>query len=70
MGCKDVVVPHDALVGQTGAVWPHVEQLLLRGAALKAAELAGIGQAALDLKLGYAETRTQFGQPIGDFQSV
>ena len=67
---KDVVVPNDALVGQAGAAWPHVEQLLLRGAALKAAELTGIGQAALDLTLEYAKTRTQFGQPIGGFQGV
>jgi alkylation response protein AidB-like acyl-CoA dehydrogenase len=67
---NDVAVPADALVGQVGDAWPHVERLLLRGAALKASELVGIGQAALDLTLEYAKTRMQFGQPIGGFQGV
>ena len=67
---SDVVVPADALVGQAGAAWPHIERLLLRGAALKSAELVGIGQAALDLTVDYAKTRMQFGQPIGGFQGV
>ena len=67
---SDVAVPADALIGQAGAAWPHVERLLLRGAALKSAELVGIGQAALDLTLEYAKTRMQFGQPIGGFQGV
>ena len=67
---NNVSVTADALVGQAGTAWPHVERLLLRGAALKAAELVGIGQAALDLTLDYAKTRMQFGQPIGGFQGV
>ena len=67
---RDVAVPADALVGLAGDAWSHVEQLLLRGAAMKSAELVGIGQAALDLTLEYAKTRRQFGQPIGSFQGV
>lgn len=66
----DAAVPADALVGVAGAAWPPVERLLLRGAAMKSAELVGIGQAALDLTLEYAKTRMQFGQPIGGFQGV
>lgn len=65
-----VTVPADAAVGEPGGAWPHVERLLLRGAALKAAELVGIGQAALDLTLAYAKTRVQFERPIGSFQAV
>lgn len=66
----DVAIGADAVVGAPGAAWPHVERLLARGAAFKAAELAGIGQAALDLTLAYAKGRIQFGRPIGSFQGV
>jgi len=65
-----VEVPEDAVVGQPGDAWPHVERLLLRGAAMKSAELVGIGQAALDLTVNYAKTRVQFGRAIGTFQAV
>ena len=66
----EVTVATEAVVGRPGQAWPHVEQLLLRGAALKSAELVGIGQAALDLTVEYAKTRVQFGRPIGSFQGV
>ena len=65
-----VEVPEEAVVGEPGEGWPHLERLLARGAALKAAELVGIGQAALDLTLSHARERTQFGRPIGSFQAV
>lgn len=66
----EVIVATEAVVGRPGQAWPHVERLLLRGAALKSAELVGIGQAALDLTVEYAKTRVQFGRPIGSFQGV
>ena len=50
-----VTVDADAVVGEPGGAWPHVARLLLRGAALKSAELVGIGQASLDLTLSYAK---------------
>jgi len=65
-----VEVGADALVGAPGGGWPALERMLARGAALKAAELVGIGQAALDLTLAYARERVQFGRPIGSFQAV
>jgi alkylation response protein AidB-like acyl-CoA dehydrogenase len=65
-----VTVDADAVVGEPGGAWPHVARLLLRGAALKSAELVGIGQASLDLTLSYAKTRVQFERPIGSFQGV
>jgi len=37
---------------------------------LLAAYLVGIGQASLDMAVGYALTREQFGQPIGAFQAI
>lgn len=67
---NDVAVGTDALIGDYGKAAPHVERLRLRGAAMKAAELVGIGQAALDLTLEYARQRVQFGRPIGSLQAV
>jgi alkylation response protein AidB-like acyl-CoA dehydrogenase len=67
---KGVDVDADAIVGEIGAAWPAAARLLLRGAALKSAELVGIGQASLDLTLSYAKERVQFGKPIGSFQGV
>lgn len=66
----EVKVTAESVVGSPGQAWSHAERLLLRGAALKSAELVGIGQAALDLTVEYAKTRVQFGRPIGSFQGV
>lgn len=50
---------------------PAVVALALdRGALGTAAVLVGLGQAMLDLTVGYVRERQQFGQPIGSFQAV
>ena len=66
----NVTIAAQSVVGSPGQAWSYAERLLLRGAALKSAELVGIGQAALDLTVEYAKTRVQFGRPIGSFQGV
>jgi hypothetical protein len=47
-----------------------VELALDRGALGTAAVLVGLGQAMLDLTVGYVSERQQFGQPVGSFQAV
>lgn len=47
-----------------------IELALDRGALGTAAVLIGLGQAMLDLTVGYVCERQQFGQPVGSFQAV
>lgn len=66
----NVAVDGDAVIGRAGGAWPDAERLVQRGAALKSAEMVGMGQASLDMTLAYAKQRVQFGVPIGSFQGV
>jgi alkylation response protein AidB-like acyl-CoA dehydrogenase len=65
-----------ARVGHDGAGEPLSEDpaiidlALDRGALGTASVLVGLGQAMLDLTVGYVTERHQFGQPIGSFQAV
>jgi alkylation response protein AidB-like acyl-CoA dehydrogenase len=47
-----------------------IELALDRGALGTAAMLVGLGQAMLDLTVGYVKERQQFGVPVGSFQAV
>jgi alkylation response protein AidB-like acyl-CoA dehydrogenase len=42
----------------------------LEGAALTAAQLAGLASGVCDLTVAYAKQRYQFGRPVGSFQAV
>jgi alkylation response protein AidB-like acyl-CoA dehydrogenase len=48
----------------------EVELLVDLGALAYAAELLGVAEASLELAVGYAKEREQFGRPIGTFQAV
>jgi alkylation response protein AidB-like acyl-CoA dehydrogenase len=55
----------------TGTAGADVIELAVdRGALGTAAVLVGLGQAMLDLTVGYVQERQQFGVPVGSFQAV
>jgi alkylation response protein AidB-like acyl-CoA dehydrogenase len=58
------------LVGEDGAGRPVLHRALDEAAAALAAEQAGGAQRVLDMAVGYAKTRYQFGRPIGSFQAI
>lgn len=67
---EGVEVPASAVLGALNGGLPHLMAMLERAAALKCAELVGLGRRALELTLQFARDRVQFGQPIGKFQAV
>ena len=50
--------------------FPKGSLLWLRGQVLVAAMLVGMAEASLEMALGYAKSRQQFGRPIGSFQAI
>jgi alkylation response protein AidB-like acyl-CoA dehydrogenase len=66
----DVRVAADALLGDPAGAWAHVCEVRDIGAALKCAEMLGIGRRVLRLTQELVGVRVQFGQPIGAFQAV
>jgi len=63
-------VAADAVLGAPGQAGPLLAALLRRGAVAAAAEMLGAARRCLDLAVGYAKVREQFGQPIGSFQAI
>ncbi len=63
-----VRVASEARLGEDGAT--ALADVLLRGAAALAAEMAGGADGVLELTRQYAIQRVQFGRPIGAFQAV
>jgi alkylation response protein AidB-like acyl-CoA dehydrogenase len=58
------------LVGEDGAGLARLHRAVDEAAAALAAEQAGGAQHVLDMAVGYAKTRYQFGRPIGSFQAI
>jgi acyl-CoA dehydrogenase len=69
--------PRDHLASAAADMPPHPlsdgidQRLVLRlGALMRAAQMAGAMEAALELSTRYANDRVQFGRPIGKFQAI
>jgi alkylation response protein AidB-like acyl-CoA dehydrogenase len=60
----------DRVVGPTGAGWSFLRPALDRAAILRSAQIAGAGHRLLELAVEYANSRVQFGEPIGKHQAV
>jgi alkylation response protein AidB-like acyl-CoA dehydrogenase len=63
-------VPAARLIGAPGEAGATLARTLDVAAVALAAEQLGGAQRALDMAVGYAKTRYQFGRPIGSFQAI
>lgn len=67
---NNVKVSSEDVLGEVGGGHAIMDYLLQYGAVLKAAEMSGGVQEALEIANKYAKERYQFGKPIGSFQSI
>ncbi len=58
------------LIGLDGEGWTAIAKMLDLAAVALAAEQVGGAQKVLDMAVGYAKIRMQFGRPIGSFQAI
>lgn len=67
---NEVSINEARLIGEENRGWALIEELMLRGAAFRAVQLAGLGRRVLETTSTYVKERKQFGVPIGSFQAV
>lgn len=67
---EDVRVPASHMLGEEGTGVKSAMEALNVSRAFVGTLCVGIAQAAIDEAVNYAKERTQFGQPIKDFQAV
>jgi butyryl-CoA dehydrogenase len=67
---QDCAVPATQRLGAEGQGYRIALTLLDGGRIGIAAQALGIAEGAFEAALGYAKTRRQFGQPIGNFQAI
>jgi len=67
---QDVCVPQENILGKQGDGFILAMKTLDFGRISIAAQCVGLGQAALEASVKYANERVQFGQPIGRFQGI
>src|SRR2546429_9885346 len=59
-----------AVLGKPDQAGPLLKALPSRRAGGAAAEMLGAARRGLDMAVGYAKVREQFGQPVGSLQAV
>ena len=67
---QDVRIPKENVLGGIGQGFRLGMQILEYGRIQMAAQCVGLGQAALEASIKYANERVQFGKPIGEFQGI
>lgn len=70
LGFDNMRVPRENLLGAEGSALKRMLHGLDSARVNIAMGAVGAAQAALDLSIEYAKTRTQFGRPIGSFQLI
>ena len=65
-----VTVDADAVVGEVDQGWAVLKTMLAAARTGASAEMFGVGQGAMDMTMTYLKQRKQFGQLIGEFQSL
>jgi alkylation response protein AidB-like acyl-CoA dehydrogenase len=66
----DVAVTAADALGPIGGAWPVLHETLMKAAVLQSAMIIGAGERVLEISVGYAKDRVQFGEPIGKHQAV
>jgi len=67
---QDTPVPAENLLGEEGRGFRYAMEILDSSRIIIAAQCVGIGQAALEVGLRYAQQRESFGRPIAQHQAI
>ena len=70
MTMRDAPVPQPNLLGQEGQGFQYAMEILDSSRIIIAAQCVGIGQAALEAAVKYAQQRQSFGRPIAQHQAI
>lgn len=66
----DLRVPASNVIGEVGKGYKIAIEILNEGRIGIAAQMLGLAQGAFTKAVTYAHDRKQFGQPVGEFQSM